>query len=312
MHPDTVPVNIGVLLLLIATVAWGGMFPAAKDALVFLDPVTLTLIRYGAVSVLLIPTLWSFRSHRPWPTLRETLVVIVAGTTGIAGFNVLMLEGLQHTTPERAAVIMSLLPFATAIIRWVTGGPRPSRFDMIALLVALLGVAIVVSHGNLGRLLDEDAGKGELLVMAGVACWAIYTVGSASVRSITPLQYSFISTTAGSCFLFALMNYMILLGHARPINFGSIRAAFFPLAYMVSFAGVLAIVAWNSGIQRLGSLNGALFINVIPLTTFSIEIARGKSFSLAEIVGVALVVGALVASNFQQRQRPFHKLGLLK
>ena len=37
----------GVLLCLVATVSWGGMFPVMTDALTRMDPYTFTSLRYG-------------------------------------------------------------------------------------------------------------------------------------------------------------------------------------------------------------------------------------------------------------------------
>jgi len=51
--------------------------------------------------------------------------------------------------------------------------------------------------------------------------------------------------------------------------------------------------------------NAVLFSNLIPVTTFAIEIARGYRPNAAELLGAALTIGALVASNLlARRTRP--------
>ena len=47
-----------------------------------------------------------------------------------------------------------------------------------------------------------------------------------------------------------------------------------------------------------------LFGNLIPVTTFAIEIARGYRPSAVELFGVGLTLGALVASNVLARRAP--------
>lgn len=45
---------IGALACLIASMSWGAMFPVADHALEYIDPFYFSLIRYGAVAIMLI------------------------------------------------------------------------------------------------------------------------------------------------------------------------------------------------------------------------------------------------------------------
>jgi drug/metabolite transporter (DMT)-like permease len=45
-----------------------------------------------------------------------------------------------------------------------------------------------------------------------------------------------------------------------------------------------------------------LFSNLIPVTTFAIEIVRGYRPSAVELLGAGLTIGALVASNLLARR----------
>ena len=49
------------------------------------------------------------------------------GTIGFAGFNLLGYLGLEHTEPQNAAIIVSTMPLATAVVRWARYGERPAR-----------------------------------------------------------------------------------------------------------------------------------------------------------------------------------------
>ena len=73
------------------------------------------------------------------------------------------------------------------------------------------------------------------------------------------------------------------------------------IAYLSLVAGLLAVFAWNAGIAALGTANGVLFINLVPITAFAIGIAQGRRFGASEIAGALLVIGALIASNIAGR-----------
>ena len=47
--------------------------------------------------------------------------------------------GLEHTTPQGAAIIVATMPLITALVLWARGGARrPARSTMIAIAVAHL------------------------------------------------------------------------------------------------------------------------------------------------------------------------------
>ncbi len=74
------------------------------------------------------------------------------------------------------------------------------------------------------------------------------------------------------------------------------------IAYLTIPGAFLAVLAWNAAIGKLGPQNAVLFGNLIPVTTFAIEIVRGYRPGIAELGGAALTIGALVANNVLARR----------
>jgi drug/metabolite transporter (DMT)-like permease len=64
----------------------------------------------------------------------------------------------------------------------------------------------------------------------------------------------------------------------------------------------VAVLTWNAAIASIGPQNAVLFSNLIPVTTFAIEIARGYRPNGVELLGAGLTVGALVANNLLVRR----------
>ena len=62
------------------------------------------------------------------------------------------------------------------------------------------------------------------------------------------------------------------------------------------------MLAWNAAVASIGPQNAVLFSNLIPVTTFAIEIARGYRPNAVELLGAALTIGALVANNLLARR----------
>jgi drug/metabolite transporter (DMT)-like permease len=64
----------------------------------------------------------------------------------------------------------------------------------------------------------------------------------------------------------------------------------------------MAVLTWNAAIGRLGPQNAVLFGNLIPVTTFVIEIFRGYRPNGIELAGAGLTITALVANNLLARR----------
>jgi drug/metabolite transporter (DMT)-like permease len=74
------------------------------------------------------------------------------------------------------------------------------------------------------------------------------------------------------------------------------------IAYLAIPGAFVAVLTWNAAIKAIGPQNAVLFSNLIPVTTFAIEIVRGYRPNAAELLGAALTIGALVASNLLARR----------
>jgi hypothetical protein len=63
----------------------------------------------------------------------------------------------------------------------------------------------------------------------------------------------------------------------------------------VIFGAVIAVLSWNSAVQRLGAPTAVLFNNLVPITAFVIAIAGGYAPNAYELGGAALPIVALAA-----------------
>ena len=74
------------------------------------------------------------------------------------------------------------------------------------------------------------------------------------------------------------------------------------LAYMAFCAGFVAVLSWNVGNKILTPLNGVLFMNVVPLTSFAISALQGLAPTRAQILGAGLTGLALIGNNLTIRR----------
>jgi drug/metabolite transporter (DMT)-like permease len=289
-------------LLLLATMAWGGLFPVAVRALAVIDPFHLTAIRYGITATLFVGLLLIVEGPRALRTEGRAGRVAALGSIGFAGFGLLGFVGLTHSRPEHGAIIMATQPLVAAVVAWWVRGAQPSRATLGWLGVALAGVVLVVTKGHAHGLFDGGTGWGDLLIFLGAVCWVVYSLGAAEFTSWSPLRYTALTCALGLPAVLVATTLASATGHADAPSLAEVASVRWPLAYIILVSSFVAVLCWNAGMRDVGPVDGMLFINFVPVTAFAIRIAQGHRFAPIEFVGAALVIAALVANNVVARR----------
>jgi drug/metabolite transporter (DMT)-like permease len=298
---------LGAALGTTTAVAWGGQFVVGKSALARVDAFHLTTVRYALAGLVLLAILAAVEGPGALRLEGRGLRLWWLGTLGFAGFNLLGFTGLAHTQPQSASLIVALSPLLTALVLWQRTGVRPRWATLLTLAVALAGVAAVISQGDPASLAHGSLGYGDALVLGGVFSFILYTLGAAEFPDFSPLRYTTLTAGLGWLSIAAATGVASLAGLEREPSTAAYADIWWQLLYVALFGAVVAVVSWNSAVVTLGPQNATLFGNLIPVTTFVIEIARGYRPSAIELGGAALVIAALVANNLltrRARRRP--------
>jgi drug/metabolite transporter (DMT)-like permease len=285
-------------------IAWGGQFVIGKSALGEVDAFHLNTIRYGVAALALLAILVLVEGRRALRLDGHGPRLLLLGTIGFAGFNLLAYTGLAHARAQSAALITALAPLLTALVLWGRTRVRPARSTFVALAVALAGVTLVISGGDPASIAEGSIGWGDGLVLAGVMCFVLYTLGAAQFPDLSPLRFTALTAGLGWPAIALATLVATLTGLEPEPSAGTVWGIAPQLLYITFVGAVLAIVTWNAGVAKLGPQNAVLFGNLIPITTFTIEIGRGYRPGALELFGAALTIGALVASNLLARRRP--------
>ncbi|MEU7848846.1 DMT family transporter [Micromonospora parva] len=286
---------------LVAVLGWGVMFPILASALDRVDPLNLTTARYLLAAVVLVAILLLREGAGALRHGGRTLEVVVLGVVGFAGFNLLTNLALEHAAPQQVSLFVATTPVITQLVRWARDGVRPKPLLLVLSLVALVGVGLVITRGSLAGL--GQFGLGGLMMIGAVLGWAIYTHGASRFGEWTPLRFTTVTALAGTAAMLVLSIAADAVGWQHAPGAADLVAVTPQLAYAVLAGAVIAVLAWNTGVQRLGAANAALFMNLVPVTTFAVQIARGYRPEPVELVGAAITIAALIAANLAARPR---------
>ena len=144
---------------------------------------------------------------------------------------------------------------------------------------------------------------GDILVFCGALCWVTYTMGSGTFPGWSSLRFTALTIIPGGIGLLAVNAVALGAGVAVMPDAAAVASIWPKIAYFALGTVVLGVLAFNSSVKHLGPLNVMLMLNVIPVSVFGIEAALGRAFAPIELIGAALVIGALVANNFYLRRR---------
>lgn len=294
-------VFLGALLCFIASVSWGAMFPVAHSAFKHIDPFYFTIIRYGAVTVILVALLFWKEGAQAFRLEGRGMLLLFFGTMAFAVYNLLIFYGedlLGESGVMAASIMESLMPMISIVIFWIMHRKRPYTFTLICVFLAFIGAFLVITKGKFGVFLSAtDNLIPYLLIFIAVIGWVVYTMGGDKFRDWSVLRYSTLSCLLGTVSAMVIVFVLTLFGFIHVPTMETIKIVSPHLSFMIIFPGVIALIGWNVGVSILSPLNGLLFINFVPVTTLVISAIQGNQITSYELIGVVFIVFSLIANN---------------
>jgi len=281
------------LLLLIATV-FGSNHVAARIAFDHGTNVTTAVAFRSAGTSLVVLALLVLNGvslRIPGKTFAHSLIV---------GLLIAVQSYCLYSAVSLIPVALALLAFQTfpmllALISWVGGGERPARRVLIAMPVALLGLALALDvWGTSGAHLSGFAGRWSE-VGAGVL-WALGA--SVSFAAALYLITRWLGSMDGRLRSFLFMSVVAvvtLLGGAVTNGFAlpADGTGWIALGLLTVFYGT-AITATFVLLPRLGAVNNAAVLNFEPITVLGLAwLVLGQAVAPLQIAGAFIVVGAI-------------------
>lgn len=299
-------VVLGSVLCLIASMSWGAMFPVAHIALTQIDPFYFSFIRYFVVAVILGALLWMKEGKASFRMEGRGKSLLFFGTMAFTVYNMCVFLGQQlmgEAGTVAASIMEVLMPMISIMVLWMTTKKRPNKQTLVSVAIALAGALLVITNGNFSffRMAGQHAVP-LLLIFAGVVGWVLYSMGGSRFKDWSILRYSTLTCLLGSAVSFVIVAVASLLQWLPVPTWDTIVSIKYEMSFMILFPGLAALLCWNLGIKWLSPLNGILFINFVPITTFVIMAFQGYQISQYECYGTLLVIFALIRNNAYQRK----------
>jgi len=285
------------LLVTCSTFFWGANFVLAGPILADLPPLWAAALRFALGALLMFSIAGVRRENLLSLLKRHAPVYLLLAAVGVTGFNLLFFSALQSTSATSAALIMATNPLLTALLAVAFLGERLTSRHLLALPIALIGVTVVISQGNMHKLADMNFSHGDLLMLMANLCWATYTI---LVRRYMPQG----SPIANTTWLMAAGAILLLSAAlASDTHLAGLDAkAIIAMGFMVVCGTVLAYLFWNIGIARLGAARASIFLNLVPVFAMLVGVFIGSWPTAAQLIGGMLVLGGVSIAMIPSRR----------
>ncbi|HOZ31399.1 MAG TPA: DMT family transporter [Tabrizicola sp.] len=283
------PSQRGHLAMLAFSALVAGSFSLGALAAPHVDPAALSAVRFLLAGVLVgaaaLATTGLPRSTwvAPWRYL------VLGGL--LAGYFVLMFQGLKTAAPVPTAAVFTLTPVMAAGFGWLFLRQRLTGRMALALAIGAAGALWVIFRADLGALLALEIGRGEVIYFWGCVAHAAYTPLVRRLnRGETPVAFTFGMMLAGTGML-TLYAWPAI----RATDWAALPGiVWVTLVYVAVAASAVTFVLLQYATLRLPAAKVMAYTYLVPSWVILWEIALHGAVPPGLVVaGVALTALAL-------------------
>jgi drug/metabolite transporter (DMT)-like permease len=271
----------------LGVLAFSFTLPATRVAVGDLDPTFVGIGREALAAAPAALVLLLLREPRPSGSQMRRLGLVALGV--VFGFPLFTALALRELTSAHSAVIVGLLPAATAVAAVVRAGERPTRGFWLASLAGLVAVLAFAASQGAGLLSGAD-----LLILAAVALGAIgYAEGGVLAREMGGWR-----VICWALVLSAPITVPVGLVAAAGSGLHASGDAWLGFAYVTIVSAFLGFFAWYAGLARGGVAKIGQIQLIQPLLTLAWSVTLlDENVNSITLFAAVLVVLCVVATQ---------------
>ncbi len=283
------------LYLVLATLFWSGNYVVGQAAVASMTPLDLTFWRWTLAALPLL-ALAQFVEKPDWrAVLRRWPVLLLLSVLGMSGYTLLLYSALGFTSAMNASLITAANPALIVVMAIVVLGERTTRLGWLGIGLGLLGVLLVLTRGELERVLSLSINAGELLMIGAIVVWGCYTIIARRLK-VPPIAATAVQVAMATVTLapFAL---------ALNVRLPETAAEGWSLAYIAVFPSLGAYLFWNLALKSTPPGTAGNYLNLMVVFTAVITVALGTPLTLVQVAGGVLVVAGVLLTGMKGQAR---------
>lgn len=219
----------------------------------------------------------------------------------VTAYNTFLYWALNWTSAINVSVVSATLPVVIFFVGWVIGGQKVQVNQFIGALLAISGVLMIISKGDLRIFINMGFNYGDILILISVICLGVYSV-----------LYKKLQANVNQIGLITVFIFFGLIGIAPFYAWDICQRHFFSvdtkmlaiLLYVGLFPSLLSFFFWNKAIESGGAQVAGMFFNLLPVFSSVLAVIFLKEvFAFYHLIGMVLIFIGIYLSTFYQHCR---------
>ena len=226
---------------------------------------------------------------------RFWLDVVIYGIVGVVFMQFTYFQGISIGGAAATTVICYACPAMVVLWESLYHRKFPKRGEVIAVVLAMIGVFLLVTGGN----------PTKMLVPLGCVVWSLLSGAAFAfsaifpkhlfTKKIDPYFLTGVGMFVGGLFTFALVDDKNWLPFLAP-------EVLFDVSWIIIFGTVAAFLSFNAGLKFLTPEEASITATTEPAASVVISwIIFGTAFGFVESIGIILVLLAIVMPSIIKR-----------
>lgn len=286
--------------LIICAMIWAGNALVARAIAGQLPPIGLSFWRWISALLLLLPFTLRGMWQQRGVLLAHWKQIAALAALSISSYNTLLYMAAQSTTAINITLVNTGLPVAAFIWSIVLLRQWPALQTLAGTLLSFIGLMVILSTGQLDRLAQLAFNTGDLIMLAAVMTWGLYSV--LLRRWMVPVP-GLILLAAMLLFGVPLLLPFYLWEYQQtgpmPLTLVTLGA----VAYTAVMASLVAYLAWNNGVRVLGPATASLFSYLMPVFAALLSVMLlGEQLHWYHLLGGTLTFCGLLLATRRGRK----------
>jgi drug/metabolite transporter (DMT)-like permease len=244
---------------------WGGTFISGRVLAQAMPHLTISALRFVIAFAILMVVAWRIEGGLPKLNRSQFLATLGLGLTGVFAYNIFFLAALERIPAGKTALIVSLSPILTALIVAFILHEKLGPKRWLGIIMALVGVSIVVTQGQLlngWQAISQTFELGEGFMLLAVCSWVAYTITSRfALKGLSAIAATTYATLFGALFLSVGALFEIPQLTQSMFSLTNIGA----ILYLGVFGTAVAFIWYSEGVKTIGAARTVVFTNLVPV-----------------------------------------------
>ena len=290
---------IGIILTLFGAILWGVSGTSVQFIGNFRNMNLEWLLTMRLITAGLLTVLYSwvrqgntiFNVFRNW---RDTLGLVVFGVFGMALCQYTYFRSIVIAGAGIATVLQYLAPSMIIIYMLARYGKRPSKGEIISVILALVGTICLM--GNDGFSFES--------FRSDVLFWGLLSAVGVAVYSVSPVRllatYGTIPIVGFGMLLSGLVSAVLF---QQPHSYATWDIWTVVGCFNVVFLGtIVSFNAYLEGVKRIGSVPGSILSSIEPISAAFFGWALlDNQFSALGLIGMAMIIATVIIIALKKR-----------